>query len=267
VKRINFLIVLISLHSCLNAQIYFKAITGYSFSSNPQTFQSTEIISGSENVYVSKLRNGEGLNLGLGLGYAFQNNFSFEIVSNTQLLTTQNISIPQRDYGTINNFAFSGYFGDIKYVNSIFQFSPQIVYNIDYKITKFYLKTGPNLMIVKNNTQNNYTSWDLVNLEWIPNDLVMETNTRGGICIGIQSSIGIEYQFLKKINFFIELLSVNTNYKFKESEVVRYEIDGVNHFADLDNNGHSKMDEKINFSHFGFNLGLKYVFNNKSNNN
>lgn len=266
-KRINFIIVLVSLHSCVNAQIYFKAITGYSFSSNPQIFQSTEIISGYENVYFSKFKNGEGINLGLALGYAFQNNFSFEIVSNTQLLTTQNISIPQHDYRTINNFAFSGYFGEIKYINSIFQFSPQIVYNIDYKSIKFYLKTGPNLMIVKNNTQHDNTSWDLVNLEWIPNDLAMETNTKGSICIGIQSSIGIEYQLLKKINFFIELLSVNSNYKFKESEVVRYDIDGVNHFADLDNYGQSKIDEKINFSHFGFNLGLKYVFNNKLNNN
>jgi hypothetical protein len=269
-KRISIIIILFSIYSFINAQIYVKALTGYSFSSNPQIEQSTEIINDLKNVYVTKFKNGEGINLGLAFGYNLNNYFSIELVSNTQIFTSQNISIPQPDYNnmTYNNFSFEGYRGNIKYTNTIFQFSPQFIYNIDYKKIKFYLKLGPNFMFVKNNSRFDYTSWKLDTFKWIPNHIVEELNTKGGLSIGVQSSFGGEYHLSENINLFVELLSVNANYTIKKSEIISYDIDGVNHLGDLDKQSQTISDAgKIDFSHIGFNIGIKYIFNKKSNKN
>ena len=59
------------------AQVYLKAYTGYSVSANPQKLQSTEIVGNVKNVYQSKIKTGEGMNLGLAIGYRFNKNFSF----------------------------------------------------------------------------------------------------------------------------------------------------------------------------------------------
>ena len=264
-KRICLVLLILSISICANAQIYFKTYTGYSFSMNPQKIESTAILNGSSNVYINKYRNGEGLNLGLACGYSLSNSLAIEFVGNSQVFATQNISTPQYDYRQYQSFTFIGYFGKMRYSNSMLQLSPQIVYKIDYKKLNLYLKAGPNLMIVNNDVKLDHVSWTVDQGGWSPqNHIEAEYKMNGDFCIGLQTSCGVELSLSKNINFFVEFLAVNTTYKYKEAEVVRYDVDGVDYLEHVTvrtepiENG-----LEMDFSHIGLNIGIKYVFNKK----
>ena len=267
-RRISAICFLLCIYTCLYAQLYVKAFTGYSFNLNPRTIQATskvivyEPYSYNENVYVSRLRNGQGINLGLSCGYILNKNISFELAGNTQIFTAQHFSIPQNNYNIWEASSFLyGYFGNIKYANSIFQLSPQFVYSIDYNNIKFYVKAGPNFLKVTNNIRLDYDSWNPETSD--VTSYCEETKANSKFNIGIQSSFGTEFCLSKNINFFAEFLSVNTYCKLNESKVVKYDINGEDHLSDLSSETNSNDAIKIDFSHIGLNVGIKYTFNKR----
>lgn len=266
--RNNIAIVLLCLSVPVNAQFYVKPAVGYSVGLNPVEMKSTLIFNDIKTETVSKIYNGQGLNLGLSAGYDFSNNFSFEIGGCTQVFTTQHISSPQLpDLSRLTSYSYyySNLFGNITHTNSIFQFYPQLVSRIDCQGINFYIKTGPNFTFVKTKILQDNTTWD-----WKPVSYHVITggNEKGRIEMGFQASVGIEYQVSEKLNLFAELLTVHANYKFREYETEKYEIDGVDHLSDLDKrSGSIDGSYKVDFSNIGFNIGIKYMFNKKTNNN
>ena len=205
-KKYIFILLLLCLLALLTqAQVYVKAFTGYAFSSNPATIQSTEIINNVENVYVSKFKNGQGNTLGFALGYNYTSNLSFEITGNTQIFTAYKIFIPQKDISNSNNFSLSGYFGNIKYVNNIFQFAPQIIYTIDYnKNLRFFIKTGPDFLIVKTRYQYNYISWSFdSSFSLKPNQIAENIKQKGRLNIGFNRHWVLNTGAQKKYIFFV----------------------------------------------------------------
>jgi hypothetical protein len=264
-KKISFVSLLFCLQFSIEAQMYSKAFCGYAFSSDPQVMTSYEIIDNTENIYVSKFKNGQGMNLGLAVGYQFRHGLSFELTCNTQVFSTDKISVPQHDYRLLlTNFSFRGYFGDIKYTDTFFQFATQFGYTIEYKNLGIFLKAGPDFMIAKSTYQFSYVDWELDSWEWYPNQIVKEVETKGGFSIGIQSSLGMEYRLNNDIRLFGEFLSVVINYKNKESEVTRYDVEGIDRLNEVDDRTETfEEGEKVNFGQIGFNIGLKYIFNRK----
>lgn len=244
------------------AQVYLKVHTGYSVSADPEKLQSTEIVNNVKNVYQSKIKTGEGANLGFAAGYHFNKNISFEITSNTQAFTKKKISIPQRDVSTSNSWSLNGIFGNIEYSSKIFQFAPQIVYTVDYhKNLFFYLKAGPDFLMANNRTVRNYVSYSFDSTGLKPHQVDDSYIEKGGINIGLQSSAGIEYKFSKKVHFTGEFISVICNYKHKTSETIKYNIDGANHLNDLNYTTEKNIYGIINdFSSWGINIGIKYLF-------
>jgi hypothetical protein len=246
--------------SFAQAQMYVRAFTGYAFSSNPTTEQSQEIVNNVENVYVSKFRMGQGVNLGLALGYQFNKSLSFEIKGNTQILASYTISIPQKDLRTLNNFSFIGYFGDVNYSNVIFQFAPQLVYSVDYnKKLRFFIQSGPGFMSAKTKFRYNYTGWQIDTSGWEPNQIAENITLKGKLNIGIQSSAGIDYRLSENLRLLCEFIFINGNYQFKKEEITRYDVDGTDHLSDLSTRTYSLTDgSKTDFSHWGINIGIKY---------
>ena len=248
------------------AQVYLKAYTGYSVSANPQKLQSTEIVGNVKNVYQSKIKTGEGMNLGLAIGYRFNKNFSFEITSNTQAFTKKIIFIPHTDFSNSNHWTLIGNFGNINYKYVLVQLAPQLVYTVDYnKKLLFYLKAGPDLLMAKGNYEFISPGYSL-DSSWTvhPSETDETEILKGGINIGLQSSAGFEYKLSKDLYFTCEFISVICNYKFKTIEITKYNIDGADHLNDLTSTTQKNTSgTKNDFSSWGINMGIKYFFKKK----
>jgi hypothetical protein len=262
-KRSLLIFLTLFLFSTLSqAQVYLRAYTGYSVSANPEKLQSTEIVNGVKNVYQSKYKWGEGMNLGFAVGFRYNKNLSFEVTSNTQVLNKKKIFIPQKDLTTSNNWMISGYFGNIEYTNTVFQFAPQIVYTVDYNQKMlFYPKTGPQFLLAKSNFQRNYLEYSLdSSWSWHTHQIDESFIEKGGINIELQSSVGIEYKFSKNVHFTCEFISVICNYKPQTSETIKYKIDGADRLNDLNfRTQKNTQGIKTDFSSWGINVGIKYL--------
>jgi len=282
-KYILLCVICFGVYGLSHAQFYIKGYTGYSFATGNERLNSNQYFSASGRspdgswvsiseryAYSYRMKLGQGVNLGLSAGYVFNQNIAFEITGNTQFFSTFNYSNPYHffdfqewegfDQNTISfSMSSSGFFGDLEYSGSLFQFSPQVVFRSNpINQWTFYLKGGPNFMWVKlTGTEQTvrYLNWDRQQVAILRTD-----ESSGGISIGIQCSFGVEYELSKNIGFFAELTSVHTNYKFKRGEILRYEIDGVDFLPELEKTVSDDLSHKMSFSHIGLNIGIKYTF-------
>ena len=257
------------------AQLYLKGYTGYAFSTGNEKLTSFEEIHWREypagkyiyenNASSYQLKLGQGVNLGLCLGYALNKNIAFEITGNTQLFSTFNYSKPylfqvlgftrEDPYGWSWNGI--GFFGDLEYTNTLFQVSPQIVFRSNpYNQWSFYLKGGPDFMKVthKRTVQNlKFGFFDVATV-------LSTTKFSGNINTGIQCSFGTEYKLSKNICIFAELTAVGVRYTFKKYQDLRYEIDEIDSLSTLGSTVSDEWDDKTVFNHAGLNVGIKYNF-------
>ncbi len=60
-------------------QLYVQPSVGYTFSSHPTENQSILIVDNQKTVYKTELKFGEGIHLGLNLGFSFKDNFFVEL--------------------------------------------------------------------------------------------------------------------------------------------------------------------------------------------
>jgi len=198
-----------------------------------------------------RLKFGQGANLGLGIGYAFNKNISCEITGNTQLfskfkLDGLKIRIIDQPF-TIERTV------DLEYVNTMFQVSPQLVFKSNpYNHWTFYLKGGPDFIWVryKETTQT------------VPSlySYLFTIEHSGNINTGIQCSFGTEYKLSKTVYVFAELTAVNVSYTFKRGKALRYGIyegDLMSAFEIMIPDG---LNDRRMFNHIGLNVGLKYLF-------
>jgi opacity protein-like surface antigen len=255
------------------SQFYLKGYTGYALSTGNGASltsyeTSSELISETWNLknYASsyRMKFGEGVNLGLSIGYALNKNVAFEITGNTQLLSKFKYSHSFQLRSTQEDsysWSAEGFFADLDYTNTLFQVSPQVVFKSNpYNQWTFYLKGGPDFAWIKLKETIEAPSFDfpIVNMH-IPSTL-STVKYSGNMNVGMQCSFGTEYNLSKNTSVFAELTMVNVKYKFKKYKVLRYEIDGVNSISELEPTESNDENNKIRYNHTGLNLGLKYTF-------
>ena len=222
------------LYGMSQAQIYIKGYTGYALSTGNEKLTTTEVINGKEYASSYHLKSGQGVNLGLSMGYALNKNTAFEITGNTQLFSTFNYSKSFADlnsFGSSYSYSAMGFFGDLKYSTTIFQVSPQIVFKSNpYNQWTFYLKGGPDFI------------WAKLKTTEIDNYFHISDTYKysGNMNTGIQCSFGTEYKLSKTVYVFAELTTVNVNYTFSDGD-----------------------DMHLIFNHVGLNAGIKYILRKK----
>jgi len=252
-KHISLCFLCCCLSGLSHAQIYLKGYTGYALSMGNEKLTLTEIVNNKRNESAYQLKLGQGINLGLSIGYALNKNIAFEITGNTQLFSKFSYSNNFTYYDPEGNYwwSYKGFFGDLEYSSTMFQVSPQVVFKSDpYNQCTFYLKAGPNFMHVthKRTTRTLY------------NSILSTTEYSGNINTGIQYSFGTEYKLSKNICVFAELTTVNLRYTFKRGKILRFEIDGEDSLSELDSTELTGLNERIMFNHVGLNVGMKYIF-------
>jgi len=250
------------LYGTSQAQIYVKGYTGYALSTGNEKATSIETLNDRRYASSYRLKLGQGLNLGLSIGYALNKNIAFEITGNTQLFSKFKYSKPFNDWGFTSgpkehySWSVSGFFGDLEYASTIFQMSPQIVFKSNpYNQWTFYLKGGPNFtgIIHKRTIQSAYRYLGLHTTK-------LSAKLSGNINTGLQCSFGTEYELSKNICVFAELTTVNVKYTFKKGKILRYEEDGVDMLSTLGSTKNNDLDDRVNFNHAGLNIGIKYIF-------
>jgi hypothetical protein len=214
---------------------------------------------------------GKGLNFGGAVGYMFNKyvgtelNISYLLGGTTTTKSSTTISTSSSSY----NSDFSA---------TMLSFIPSIV------ITPGFEKINP------------YTRFGLIiglptmtGISEISSTFMGNTNTtnqtrifNGGLAVGLQSTIGIDYKINEKISIFGELTSNNLNYSPKKGEVTESKVNGVDNLSTLstrvkkvefvdsysednnvtpDNNAPQKsITPSLPFSSFGLNIGVKYSF-------
>ena len=80
--------------------------------------------------------------------------------------------------------------------------------------------------------------------------------------MGLQANLGFCYTIKQNLQLAIDYVTVYNNYEITKAKIEYYEIDGVSHLHKLENINIeiNKGNTKLNHSHYGINLGIKYVF-------
>jgi hypothetical protein len=106
-----------------------------------------------------------------------------------------------------------------------------------------------------------YIKWEINNWTFIPTNAVVETQYAGDLHMGIQTNLGFSYAIKPNINIVCDIVSVSNNYKITKTSIKKYDIDGVSHLNEI-NESYFEIN-RINMSHYGFNIGLMYIFDGK----
>jgi hypothetical protein len=246
-------------------QFYIYPLVGYTFSSHPREIQSTLIVDNQETVNKIKLKYGEGMHFGLNFGYVIMDNFFVELNTSKTIYSKYSVSTEQPDLQSLNNFFASGYFGEIDYESSVFQIAPLIGYSAQKNKFSTYFKLGPNFMKSTINQTLKYIDWELDNWGFFPLHTQKEYEYSGKFHMGLQVNLGFCYSIKQNLQLVLDFVTVYNNYEITKAEIKYYEIDGVSHLYKLeDTNIEINEDEnKLNISHYGINIGIRYVFDNK----
>ena len=244
-KYILFCLLCFGIYELSYAQIYIKGYTGYALSTGNEKLTSYEAINNEKYEFFYLWKMGQGVNLGLSIGYALNKNITFEITGNTLLLSKFNYSRHQLGYtynpDELYSWKYSGFFGDLEYKNTMFQVSPQVVFKSNpYNQWTFYLKGGPDFMLAthKRTIQRQ--------------ESLQAIEYSGKINTGLQCSFGAEYKLSKNICAFAELTMVNIRYTFNHGKALQYE-------TDWDDSLFDELNLRMIFNHTGLNVGIKYI--------
>ena len=243
-------------------QFYVQPSVGYTFNSNPTEIQSLLIADNLKSVYVMKLRYGQGLHAGLTAGYFLWDQLFIEIDVKQGLLTRNSASVEETDLRELDNFYIAGFFGEIEHRSPLFQFSPRIGYRVQREMFAASFSLGPNFMTTKVKQTIRTVDYDFDGMNLIPHDVVACQEYRGGLHTGLQAGLGLSWSFRPDIQIVLDFVTVFNNYKITSGEVTSYEVDGVDRLETLDDTDIDidPDDNRLNHSHYGVNIGLRYVF-------
>jgi hypothetical protein len=247
------------------AQFYAGFNTGYTFATQPYTHQNRVITDSTISLFRIPFAYGKGLNLGINAGYIFSDHFSVELNFFTAVLTQTNSDNNWekyfvRDYSKLH---LSGLNGDARMKNASIQIAPLLVYSVSLGKFSPYIKTGVNLLYVKTSYHNNYTyryrnPGSGYYLEY--NQLKREY--KGGLNAGFRGAVGTRYQVADRLFMSAEFMAVNSSYHFRESRTLEFNVDGEDRLNTLDENPvkFDKDESRVDYSHIGVILGIRYVF-------
>lgn len=265
-KRLTIVILLSYIVPNAFGQIYIQPSVGYTFSSHPIEVQSTMIINNQMTVQKFDIKLAEGMHLAMDLGYNFLDNFFVELNTKSTIYSKFKTSNERPDPRLLNNFSFSGYFGEINSESSIFQMTPLIGYQVHRNKFSTYFKIGPNFMKSTISRTQKYTNWRLSDdFELYPENRVEEIEYRGKFHMGLQANLGMSYSIKQNLQLVLDFLTVYNNYEITKGEIKYYEVDGVSQLHELENTNIeiNEDNNKLNLSHYGINIGIRYIFKNE----
>jgi outer membrane protein W len=268
-KRISLIILLVILAPAIRAQMYIHFSTGYTFSTQPFVHQNRVITDSIIDQFKIKFSYGKGLNIGLGVGYAFSDNFFTELNVSTALFSRSHSDNDweyyfKREYLKLH---LSGLNGDAMMKNTSIQVAPLIGYSVNAGRFRPYIKAGLNILYLKSLYSNSYTYRYLNDsFEWYLEYTDVERIYSGSLKLGFRGSAGFSYSLSDHVRLSAEFMTVNSMYHFKESRTLTFRVDGIEKVDELEENPEKFDDNEgtIDFSNIGFNFGFRYLFNGKT---
>ncbi len=261
-KRLKIILLLGCIASGLSGQFYVQPSAGYSFSSHPHEMHSILIVDNLKSVYTMKIRFGETMNAGLTLGYVLWDNFFLELNARMAVLARHTASVEPPDLQSLDNFSISGFFGEMEYSSPVFQFAPQIGYKVRKDKFSAYFSVGPNFMDTKIKQTSKQVVYIILDNDLYPLDAAMKYEYSGGLHTGLQADLGLCYSFRPNLQLVMDFVTVCNNYKITRGEITGYELEGIDQMETLDDTEIEIYpgDERLNHSHYGVSVGLRYVF-------
>ncbi len=256
-KKILAISLLLLLSNVTFAQFYIKGCTGFSFSTNPQKIPNYYLIDNIEQGFYNVKYYGKGMDLGVNVGYNFNNTIGFELGVRKQLFTKSQF---ENDWLALiedaEHYKTSGFYGKSESKNHSIELTPQLVYTFTNKNWNPYIKLGVTLLKMSSIVNYQYADLETENV------IKQNFEYTGSWNVGFIGNLGVSYRISNKLSCFAEFTTVNVNYVFKQVELKAYSIDGVDIIPHVDDkvyeyNGNKGM---IDFSHIGLNIGVKYSF-------
>jgi len=228
-KIIKIALILLICTSSSSAQMYVNAFTGYSFSNSTQYLALETTGNDILNAERMRLNYGKGMNLGAGLGYIFNDNISFEVTINTQFFTKSSYTV------FYDNWVTGPVRSKMDYTirNTNLQIAPLVVYSADLKKMKLYLKAGLNFLYSE-------SIIDIVSYTFYSESQEVD---KGGLDMGFRGGLGLQYQVSESTDLYAEYMSIITNYVYTNSSAWDH------------------PDYRVDYSHMGLNIGIRYRFN------
>ena len=228
------------------------------------------------NSSVEKVNLGKGLNFGVAFGYMFNDNIGAELGLGYFLGGKGTFTQEYKD--EVDATQNSILTGEIS-ANQM-RINPSLVVSTDFHDFVPYAKFG---VVVGFGTKitETYSFEDLAS----DYNTVQTFESKGGIAIGVNATLGFLYQLNKKTGIFLELTSTAMSYAPKERVLTEYTVDGKNELNDLiylqtskteyvkemdqifnattvDDPTQSTLAAQIKYpmSSFGVNLGVRFSF-------
>jgi hypothetical protein len=258
-RNIFILIIFLLVAGTSFGQVYISAFRGISIPTNP--FVSENIIAVDTKVlsFKTKFPFGEGVDLGIGMGYKFSNNLSMEVDISTQVLTKcefkndwdKYIEEYQRQY------YLYGTKDELTLTSQSLQLTPMLKYSIQHKKMNSYIKAGLDILYLESLISRNYDDQgNKIEEDWL---------YTGDYGLGLKSAFGIESEALNNFWVFAEINIVNMNFEFTKSEATKFEVEDMDLLKDLVEPKIEFEDDEfiIDFSNFGVFLGVTYYFGKK----
>ena len=207
--RKNLLIVVAMLFATgLSAQLYVGAKLGYGFGAQKTAFGSTVTATSEANIYASM---GQGIPVGLKVGYFFNDNLGVELGMNYFLGSEQ----------TIADVSMTGYTNNATAKSNQIRLLPALVYKTDMGIYGRFGMVVPvgGSTVVKQTEVMGATTTEI------------EMLASGAMSFGFVGSLGYEYELSDNLKLFGELEYVGLSIKAKSSEVTAYSVNGTDQLA------------------------------------
>ncbi len=264
--RKNLLFVIAMLFATgLSAQLYVGAKLGYGFGAQKTAFGNTQTATSNTNIYASL---GQGIPLGLKVGYFFNDNLGIELGMNYFLGTEQ----------TVADVNMTGYTNNTTAKSNQIRLLPALVYKTDMGL---YGRFG---MVVPVGGSTTINSTEVTGNTTTESELL----AKGSLSFGFVGSLGYEYELSDNLKLFGELEYVGLSIKSKSRELTSYEVNGsdqlaavpeyskmINYVDELDANSNNTaynsnpdmtkaQDDLANYtgySSFRINIGVSFYFN------
>jgi hypothetical protein len=263
-KRILFIALLFVASASVKGQFYVHFTTGYSFATNPAIQQNRVVTDNLISLYKIRFSYGKGLNLNLSAGYRLSEHLSAELLASTALFTTSHSDHNWKKYFEQEYVLLhlTGLNGDARMRNASAQLSPMLVYSVTAGKWIPYVKAGINLLFVKS-TYTNYYTYRYTNEN---NEVYLENTSlkriyTGNWNLGFRGAIGIMYPISDNLSLTTEFMAVNSSYRFKESETVKFDVDGVDKLSTVTDNPRKFTGNEgiVDYSHIGIHAGIRWT--------
>ncbi len=213
-KRNLLLLVAIFIAGSMSAQLYVGANIGYGFGAQKYEVGFTQTDDAKENIWGSM---GQGLPLGVKVGYYFNDNLGFELGINYWMGAEQTAADV--------NMASSGYTNMVTAKSSQLRILPQLVYRSDMGI---YGRFG---MVIPVTGSTVVTSKEVMPTVAGPMTTEAEVQYKGSFAVGFAGAFGYAYAINDNMNLFGELEYISLTIKGKTSEVTKYSVNGADQLS------------------------------------